>query len=135
MPLIENDLFYPYIRKGAKHSKIAERILYQVANAEIKNVYSPTLCLIELALVYRSLGEEEKLTLDLAKLISVGGIEWIDLKKDEVVVAADLRRDLGIDFWNSHHAAVALDNDKTVISTDDAYGLVPGLKRIDPRKL
>ena len=92
---------------------------------EVKNVYSPTLCLVELALVYRSLGEEDKLVSDLAKLASVEGIEWVTLGPNEVMVAAELRQHLDIDFWNSHYAAVALARDRMVISIHETYDRVP----------
>jgi predicted nucleic acid-binding protein len=135
MPLVENDLFYAYLKEGAKHSEIAEQILRKISDGKIRDVYSSTLCLIELALLYKTVGEEQRLTQDLAKLTSIGGIKWMAIGAKEILVASELRRELNLGFWDSHYAAVALLKDKTVISFDEVYDRVPGLKRLDPYKL
>jgi predicted nucleic acid-binding protein len=75
------------------------------------------------------------LTQDLAKLTSMEGIKWMVLGAKEISIASELRRELNLGFWDSHYAAVALLQDKTVISFDEVYDRVPGLKRLDPYKL
>lgn len=133
MPLIENDIFYPYLANKGDPKVI--KALHKIANGEIPGIYSSSLCLVELSLIYKSLDEEKKLPSDLVKLTHIPNIVWADLSAGEVVAAAHLREDYRLDFWDSHYAAVALNQDKIIISTDKIYDLVPAIKRFDPRTI
>lgn len=83
-------------------------------------------------LIYRSEKREDKLLKDLAAIAALPNVKYIPLTPDVAVASMYLRQTLNLTFFDSHYAATALSQDRTIISFDQAYNKVPGLTRIKP---
>ncbi|MBA7495483.1 hypothetical protein ES702_06070 [subsurface metagenome] len=134
MPLMENDTIFAYLNEHDPNHAIAERIFQKLENGEIKAEIS-SVCLIEMELIYRSEKMEHKLLEHLAAVAALPNIKYIALTPDAAVTSVYLRQTLDLTFFDSHYAATALNQDRTIISFDKAYDKVPGLTRIKPETI
>lgn len=131
MPLIENDTIFAFLNSLDKHHDAAKTIMRRLDHGEIEAELS-SVALIEMELVYMSQGLEERLVGDLAAVAALRGVRVLPLTPDVAVAAAYIRGAHGLSFFDSHYAATALAGDGEIISFDEAYDGVPGLKRVDP---
>jgi len=69
---------------------------------------------------------------DLSRLLSLYDLNIFPLTCEQIAEAANLRKKHNLTFYDSHHAASAMLYDSKIISTDNTYDSVVGLKRIDP---
>ena len=129
MPLIENDAIFAYLNEFDPHHNTAERIFKKLEKGEI------TVTLLEMELIYRSEGKEDKLLQDLAALASLPNASYIPLTPDVALASVYLRQTLKLSFFDSHYAATALNTDRLIISFDQVYDRIPGLTRVDPESL
>jgi len=131
MPLLENDTIFAFLNENDSNHAIAERIFQKLENGEIKAEIS-TVSLIEMELIYRSEKMEDKLLEHLAAVAALPNVKYIALTPDVAVTSVYLRQTLNLTFFDSHYAATALNQDRTIISFDKAYDKVSGLTRIKP---
>ncbi|MEM0049094.1 MAG: PIN domain-containing protein [Candidatus Bathyarchaeia archaeon] len=131
MPLLENDVIFAYLNEYDPNHSIAERIFRKLQEGEI-NVHISSVSLIEMELIYRSEGMEERLLRDLAALAALPHVEYVPLTPNTAVTSVYLRQTLNLSFFDPHYAATALSLDRKIISFDKAYDKVPGLTRIKP---
>ena len=131
MPLIENDTIFAFLNSLDKHHDAAKTIMRRLDHGEIEAELS-SVALIEMELVYMSQGLEERLVGDLAAVAALRGVRVLPLTPDVAVAAAYIRGAHGLSFFDSHYAATALAGDGEIISFDEAYDGVPGLKRVVP---
>jgi predicted nucleic acid-binding protein len=131
VPLIENDTIFAFLNSLDKHHDAAKTIMRRLDHGEIEAELS-SVALIEMELVYMSQGLEERLVGDLAAVAALRGVRVLPLTPDVAVAAAYIRGAHGLSFFDSHYAATALAGDGEIISFDEAYDGVPGLKRVDP---
>ena len=134
MPLVENDVIFAYLNEFDPRHETAERIFGKLEKGEIAAGIS-SVSLLEMELIYRSQDREEKLLGDLAALASLPNVSYIPLTPDIALASVYLRETLNLTFFDSHYAATALNADKSIISFDQAYDRVPGLSRIDPKRV
>ncbi|MBS7658885.1 MAG: PIN domain-containing protein [Candidatus Bathyarchaeia archaeon] len=134
MPLLENDVIFAYLNEYDPNHIIAERIFKKLQNGEI-NVEISSVSLIEMELIYRSEKMEDKLLKDLAAIAILPHVKYVPLTPDVAVASVYLRQTFNLTFFNSHYAATALNLDRKIISFDEAYDKVPGLKRIKPNTI
>lgn len=134
MPLIENDIIFAYLNEFDSHHKTAERIFKKLEKGEITVTIS-SVTLLEMELIYRSEGKEDKLLTDLAALASLPNASYIPLTPDVALASVYLRQTLNLYFFDSHYAATALNTDRLIISFDQVYDRIPGLTRMDPESL
>ena len=134
MPLLENDAIFAYLNEYDPNHAIAERIFQKLQNGEIE-VEISSVSLIEMELIYRSEKMEDKLLRDLAALVALPNVKYVALTPDVAVASVYLRQTLNLAFFGSHYAATALNQDGTIISFDQAYDKVPGLKRKKPETI
>ncbi len=133
MPLLENDVIFAYLNTRDKNHQAAEAIFNALNHGKLHLDIS-SVTLIELELIYRSQGIEEKLLNHLAALTALPNIRYVPLTPDLVLASVYLRQTLDLTFFDSHYAATALKLDRQIISTDRAYDTVPGITRTDPKK-
>jgi predicted nucleic acid-binding protein len=133
MPLLENDVIFAYINRQDKNHDAAEAIFDALKHGKLHLDIS-SVTLIELELIYRSQGIEDKLLDHLAALTALPNVRYAPLTPDLVIASVYLRQTLGLTFFDSHYAATALKQDRHIISTDRAYDTVPGLTRTEPQK-
>ena len=69
---------------------------------------------------------------DLSQLLSLYKLSTFPLTCEQIAKAANLRKKYNLTFYDSHHAASAILYDSRIISTDNTYDSVIGLKRINP---
>ncbi len=69
---------------------------------------------------------------DLSQLLSLYKLSIFPLTCEQIAKAANLRKKYNLTFYDSHHAASAILYDSRIISTDNTYDSVIGLKRINP---
>jgi predicted nucleic acid-binding protein len=131
MPLLENDVIFAYLNEYDPNHTTAERIFKKLRNGEIA-VEVSSVSLIEMELIYRSEKMEDKLLKNLAAIAALPNVKYIPLTPDVAVASVYLRQTLNLTFFDSHYAATALDQDRTIISFDQAYDKVPGITRIKP---
>ena len=131
MPLIENDTIFAFLNSLDKHHDAAKTIMRRLDHGEIEAELS-SVALIEMELVYMSQGLEERLVGDLAAVAALRGVRVLPLTPDVAVAAAYIRGAHDLSFFDSHYAATALAGDGEIISFDEAYDGVPGLKRVVP---
>lgn len=62
---------------------------------------------------------------------------WLDVlapSPDHLARARELRREHGLTYFDSLHAAAALASGEEIVSYDPVYDRVPGLKRVHPSR-
>jgi len=69
---------------------------------------------------------------DLSRILSMYNLGVLPLTCEQIARAAELRREFNLTFYDSHHAASAMLYDSKIISTDERYDSVVGLRRLDP---
>lgn len=69
---------------------------------------------------------------DLSQLLYLYKLSVFPLTCEQIAKAANLRKKYNLTFYDSHHAASAMLYDSKIISTDNTYDSVIGLKRINP---
>jgi predicted nucleic acid-binding protein len=102
-------------------------------------VYASRDCLHELYYV----SKEESISLDeyiarAAALTSIENLRFLETTYEIDLLALTLMRQYNIkSIFDAYYVAAALNqvSDHTATSTDDVYDMIPGLVRIDPRKL
>ena len=134
MPLIENDVIFAYLNEYDSNHAIGERIFQKLQDGEVR-VEVSSVSLIEMELIYRSEGMEDKLLKDLAAVAALPNVEYVALTPDVAVASVYLRQTLNLTFFDSHYAATALNSDRKIVSFDQAYDRVPGLTRIKPENV
>ena len=136
MPAIELDLIIAFLNRADRLHSIAARVFEDIAGGRLVGVAIPSSALLELELVLRSRGvsprEVEEVLLSLKNFPNIGEIP---LTSDVQLRALGLREAYSLTFFDSLHAASALEYDRMIISVDEAYRRVPGLKALDPREL
>lgn len=137
--MIETDLLYALVKKEDWLKNTAEKIMMRIVNGEFGIVYASRECLHELYYVSR----EEGIGLDeyiarAAAITAIKNLKFLDTTYEIDLLALTLIRQYNMkSIFDAYYAATALNQveDHTIISTDNVYDIIPGLKRIDPRKL
>ena len=132
MPLVELDVLMAFLDSSDPGHEEASRVVELAASGKADVLLSPA-CLIEISLLYRTLGMDAELESDLRLLLSIFRGRVGPLGPVEALRAARIRREHGLTFFDSFHAASALSlPDQSIVSFDRAYDRVAGLRRIDP---
>ena len=133
MPLLETDLIWAFLNRDDRYHNDAKKIFNSIKQGSRYIVSS--LSLIELELIYKSNNLEEHLAQHIAALSTLPHISYANLSVDIVLSSIYLRDTHGLSFFDSHYAATALQGDAQIMSTDQSYEKVPGLKRLNPEKI
>jgi predicted nucleic acid-binding protein len=83
-------------------------------------------------LIYKSEGREKDLLSHISHLIAIPNLNTVSLNHEIVTVAITLCEDYDLSFFDSKHVACALQSDRTLIGTDQAFKNVKSLKLIHP---
>jgi len=122
---------------------VARKLLLLAKGRSLVGVKIGSLALHELELNLKAgnvLIEERRATLediakffaDLSRILSMYNLSVLPLTCEQIARAAELRREYKFTFYDSHHAASAMLYDSKIISTDERYDSVVGLRRLDP---
>jgi len=131
MPLLENDVIFAFLNEYDPNHTVAEKVFQKIRSGETM-VEISSVSLLEMELIYRSEGMEDKLLKDLAAIAALPNVKYVALTPDVAVASVYLRQTLNLTFFDSHYAAVALNQDRRILSFDRPYDRVKGLTRVDP---
>lgn len=132
MPIIETDMIFAFLNAIDRHHNAASKLFSQIKSGY--EVGLPTSALIEMELIYKSNDREDDLANHIANLVAIPNIISIALTPKTILLSITLREDYNLSFFDSHHAATALENDGKIISTDQQYKDVPNLELIEPEE-
>jgi len=137
--MIETDMLYAYVKKEDWLKETARNIITRIIKGEFGQVYVSRECLHEIYYVSKEEGVSmDELINRAAALTAVQNLTFIDTTFEIDLLALVLMRQYGFtSIFDAYYAATALNQieDHTIISTDKIFDCVPGLVRIDPRKI
>jgi predicted nucleic acid-binding protein len=137
--MIETDMLYAYVKKEDWLKETARSIISRIIKGEFGQVYVPRECLHEIYYVSKEEGvSTDELINRAATLTAIQNLTFIDTTFEIDLLALVLMRQYGFtSIFDAYYAATALNQieDHTIISTDKVFDCVPGLVRIDPRKI
>ncbi len=137
--MIETDMIYAYVKKEDWLKETAKSLISRIINGEFGEVYASRESLHELYYVSTAEGiAPDELITRGAAVTAIRNLTFL-----ETTVAIDLlalvllRQYRFSSIFDAYYAATALNQveDHTIISTDKVFDCIPGLIRIDPRKI
>lgn len=137
--MIETDLLYAYVKEEGRLKPVADKVFVKIVKGELGIVYASRESLRELYYV----SKKEGVSLDeyisrAAALTAIENLKFVETTYQIDLLALTLMRQYRIEsLFDAYYAATALNQvpDHTIISTDEVFDTIPGIKRIDPRKL
>lgn len=130
--LIESDLLLAYIKKSDWLKPTAEKILSRVASGDIPDTYASTATLQEIIFWFFNRNMHRELVQATNAITHIRNMRWIDLSPEICLTASMLIKEYEINPFDAYHAATAVSEDKTILSTEHIYDRIKGIKRIDP---
>ncbi|MCS7387036.1 MAG: type II toxin-antitoxin system VapC family toxin [archaeon GB-1867-005] len=137
--MIETDILYAYIKPKDRLKPTAEKLIEKIEQGELGVIYASREVLHEL--YYISMQEGISLSEFIARISAITAINNLEfIETDHIIdlLAFTLMQQYKLtSLFDAYYAATALNktNDHTIISTDNTFDKIPGLKRIDPREL
>lgn len=131
--MVETEFLFGFQPKD-KHYNIVSRILKAYAETKGFSIHYPVSALIEVREVMASHGKSaddrlKALTLIKAKAVA-SNLSEISLSSDDLILCEEIMaQHPALTFFDALHASVALSNNLTIVSNDEAYNKI-GLKRI-----
>ena len=123
-------MIFAFLNANDFHHNVANKLFSQIESGY--EVGLPTSALIEMELIYKSNTREDDLASHVANLVAIPNITSLALTPKTILLSITLREDYNLSFFDSHHAATALENDGKIISTDQDFKKVPNLELVDP---
>ena len=137
--MIETDMLYAYIKKEDWLKETATKVISKIIKGEFGRVCVPRECLHEIYYVSKEEGVSiEELIRRIATLTAIQNLSFLETTFEIDLLALVLMRQYGFtSIFDAYYAATALNQieDHTIISTDKVFDCIPGLIRIDPRKI
>jgi predicted nucleic acid-binding protein len=137
--MIETDMMYAYIKKQDWLKSAATNLISRIIKGDFGTVYASRESLHEIYYVSKEEGvSTDELITRGAALTAIRNLSFLDTTFEIDLLALALIRQYGFtSIFDAYYAATALNQveDHTIISTDTAFDCVPGIKRIDPRKI
>jgi predicted nucleic acid-binding protein len=137
--MVETDLLYAYIKRDDWLKPTADAIMSRIVKGEFGVVYASREALHEIYYVSREEGvSADELIARGAALTAIENLTFLETTWEIDLLALALMRQYGFaSIFDAYYAATALNQveDHTIISTDKVFDCIPGIKRIDPRKL
>ncbi len=137
--MIETDLLYAYVKEEDRLKPVADKVFTKIVKGELGIVYASRESLHELYYV----SKKEGVSLDeyisrAAALTAIENLKFVETTYQIDLLALTLMRQYRIEsLFDAYYAATALNQvpDHTIISADEVFDTIPGIKRIDPHKL
>jgi predicted nucleic acid-binding protein len=137
--MIETDMLYAYIKKEDWLKSTAKAVISRIIRGEFGAVYASREALHEIYYVSKEEGvSTDELIARGAALTAIENLTFLETTFEIDLLALALIRQYGFtSIFDAYYAATALNQveDHTIISTDKVFDTVPGIKRIDPRKI
>jgi len=137
--MIETDILYAYVKPQDWLKPVATKLIQKIENGSLGVVYVSREVLHELYYV----SMEEGISIDefitrAASITAVKNLIFIETDHTIDLLAFTLVRQYNLtSIFDAYYAATALNKvpDRTIISTDNIFDKIPGIKRVDPRHL
>ena len=137
--MIETDILYAFVKKSDWLKPTADKLLWMIKENRFGRVFASRESLHELYYV----SVEEGVTIDTfvtraAALTSIDNLSFLVTTAEIDLLALTIMKQYGLtSIFDAYHAATALNQvqDHTVASTDSVFDRIPGVTRVDPRKL
>ena len=137
--LLESDVFIAYMKKEDWLKKVATAIIDAVEKGRLRPVQASTEVFHELYYVFSDYAPLQTIMANEAKIATIKNLNYIAPEYTTYLTALSIMDTYGItSIFDAIYAATALSAnvpDHTIISTDEKYDFIKGLKRIDPQKL
>ena len=137
--MIETDMLYAYVKKEDWLKPAANKLLSKIIKGEFNTVYASRETLHEIYYVSKQEGVSmDELIARVAALTAIDNLTFLDTTFEIDLLALALIRQYGFtSLFDAYYAATALNqvDDNTIISTDTVFDCIPGIKRIDPRRI
>ena len=129
MPLIETDTIYAFLNSKDKYHENASLLLKNISEGKFIAFFS-SVSLIELNYIYKTHKIEQELEIDLANLQAIKNIKWANINIRTFLTALSITKSYKISFFNSLHAGIAINFDSIIISENEEFDSIMGLRRI-----
>ncbi|MCS7097823.1 MAG: PIN domain-containing protein [Candidatus Methanomethyliaceae archaeon] len=137
--MVETDILYAYIKKDDWLKPIANKIMTKIVRGDLGKIYASRESLHEIYYVSRAEGISiDEIIYRLSALITIDNLIFLETTYEIDLLALALMKQYNISsIFDAYYAATVLNkvSDRTIISTDNIFDNVPGIKRIDPREL
>jgi len=130
--LIESDLLLAYMKKSDWLKPAATKILTGVASGDIPSTYASTATLQEIIFWFFNRDMHRELVQATNAITHINNMRWIPLSPEICLTASMLIKEHKINPFDAYHAATAITEDKTILSTEHVYDRIKGITRIDP---
>jgi predicted nucleic acid-binding protein len=137
--MIETDMLYAHVKSDDWLKPTAGRLMHRIARGDFGAVSTSREALHELYYVSMEEGVDlESYISRLVALTSIPNLNYLDTTSEIDILAATLMKQFKLtSIFDAYFAATALNAvpDHTIISTDETFDKVTGIKRTDPRTL
>ena len=135
--MIESDVIYAYVKASDWLKPVANKLISRIARGEFGTVYSSREILHELYYVSMEEGVSlEEFIRRAATITAIPNLSLLPTTYEIDLLALTLMQQYKLSsIFDAYYAATCLNmvEDKTIISTDEEYDKIAGIKRIDPR--
>jgi len=137
--MIETDMLYAYVKKEDWLKTTAYNVISRIIKGEFDIVYASRESLHEMYYV----SKEEGVSIDeyisrVAALTAIKNLTFLETTYKIDLLALTLMKQYKMkSIFDTYYAATALNQvpDHSIISTDAVFDTIPGIKKIDPRKI
>ncbi len=137
--MFDSDIIYALVKSKDWLKPTATSLFQRVVQGKLGKVHVSRETLHELYYV----SMEEGVSLDdyisrVASITSIPNLEFLATTHETDILALTLMKQFRItSIFDAYHAATCLSMvpDRTIVSTDEVYDRVSGLKRVDPRNI
>lgn len=137
--IIETDVLYAHVKTDDWLKATADRLMRRIVNGEFGVIFASREVLHELYYV----SMEEGATLEtyisrVAALTALENLKYLDTTFEIDMLAATIMKQFKLaSIFDAYYAATALNAvpDRTIVSTDEIFDKVTGIRRVDPRDL
>ena len=137
--MIESDVIYAYVKASDWLKPVANKLISRIARGEFGIVHSSREILHELYYVSLEEGVSlEEFIRRAATITAIPNLSLLPTTYEIDLLALTLMQQYKLSsIFDAYYAATCLNmvEDKTIISTDEEYDKIAGIKRIDPRDI
>lgn len=137
--LIESDLFIAHMKKEDWLKETATKIFRAVEEGRLTGVQASSEVFHEIYYVFSDYASLNTILRNEARMATLENIKYIDATREIYISALELMNTYGMtSIFDGIYAATTLTEkvpDRTIVSTDNVYEKIRGIKRLDPRKI
>lgn len=137
--MIETDMLYAYVKKEDWLKETSIKLISRIVKGEFGQVYVSRESLHEIYYVSKQEGASlDEIIYRMATITALPNLIFLETTFEIDLLALVLMRNYRFtSIFDAYYASTALNQveDHTIISTDTIFDCLPGLIRLDPRKI